>query len=290
MQRDHLLLAALQLTKQPNGMVKQKSNIMINQIFNFFNTTDIYMCIVNTFCSFNDLYTTVLDKFDTGTVSLGCPFCGIKPMDYIRYGYYTRTVIDLEPVLDKNGNIKFSDSSTHQKVSIARIQCTQDGSTHALLFNFLVPYSAYTIRLILFHLYQLYQSGISMESYCERQNISTDKMKDWIDHLATAIPFLQQAGLISTTEEPDSGSENGTAVVEETTDHLTGADYKSKGKKKKTLSYLSIVTRTKRIVGSSVKWFYLNFEAFYKAFLQTFRYVVFQKHASPSNTVYQFWN
>ena len=243
----------------------------------------LYFAVVEKYSSILELYNKVLDLALYKRITrIGCPECGIPAMDFTVHGYYTRYVIDLIPetdennqlVVDKNGNIVFKEYMGKEdriQMKVARIKCKDDGSTHALLFQFVVPYSHYSLRYIIYHIHNMVNSEGSMEAYCNTHGISIKTMREWIKHLEVTIPLLQQVNLIPETDQMDE-SEAEPNAKNQGDDEAT---YDVAGKKALSL----------RIV---IQWIYNHFETFYRAALKYLTRVPFQKHKSPPNTVYQF--
>ena len=139
------------------------------------------MCVVGIFLSIKEIYDQMLlYALGNRVIRIGCPKCGKECMDFTIHGSYLRNVIDLVAQKDENGNTLFGKNgeaifqdyqAEKLKMKITRIKCKDDGSTHALLFNLVVPYGQYSLRYIVYHLHKMIHSEDSMEGYCDKHGI-----------------------------------------------------------------------------------------------------------------------
>ena len=266
-----------------NGLTKKSvppNGDMINQFLNKSNIDMLYFCIIEKFSSITEIYNKVLALvLSNRVVRIGCPKCGSLCMDFTLHGYYSRGVIDLVPcldekgniLLDNDGNVVFKDHLQKEdriSLNVARIKCKEDGSTHALLFNLVVPYKQYSIRYIVYQLYQMIHSGESVEAWCNKHGVSEKNMYKWVKWLEEKIPLLQQLGLIPEMDQINDSDNPGEKGHE---DESVNSNVKNR-------SYL----------GTVIQWIYTHTEQFYRAALKLFNRVIFQEHKSPPNTVHQF--
>lgn len=239
----------------------------------------LFFNVITRFYSIQEIYDSVLEQvLGERIVPIGCPKCGMKAMNFTIHGQYERNVVDLRPLLDENnnpildehGNIIFEDYQGEEnriKMNITRIKCKEDGTTHALLFQLFVPYAQYSLRYIVYHLYQWSKSGTSVEAYCDAHNLSVVNVRKWMKYLEESVPMLQQVGLIPETEQMDESVQDKETTTKPTSEHTEPK-----------ASFLRTVSQ----------WIYQHFEEFYRAVLLYIRRVMFQVHMSPPNTVHQF--
>ncbi len=251
---------------------------MINQFFEKNKIDSIYMCLVDSFQSIKEIYDQMLSyALGERVIRIGCPKCGTLCMDFVVHGSYSRNVIDLVVRKDENGNallgnnggVIFQDYQAEKfSMNITRIKCKGDGSTHALLFNLVVPYGRYSLRYIVYHLREMIHSEESMEGYCNMRGIDVDDMQKWIKWLEENAPLLQQANLIPENDEmaKDDSAENGEDIAH------------SDNRRMKNISFLKII----------IDYLYDEFKTFYKASLAFLGRVMFQRHKNPTNTMHQF--
>jgi hypothetical protein len=251
---------------------------MINHFFENYNIDSIYMCVVGIFLSIKEIYDQMLlYALGNRVIRIGCPKCGKECMDFTIHGSYLRNVIDLVAQKDENGNTLFGKNgeaifqdyqAEKLKMKITRIKCKDDGSTHALLFNLVVPYGQYSLRYIVYHLHKMIHSEDSMEGYCDKHGIDVDDMQKWIKWLEENAPLLQQANLIPENDEmaKDDSAENGEDIAH------------SDNRRMKNISFLKII----------IDYLYNEFKTFYKASLAFLGRVMFQRHKNPTNTMHQF--
>ena len=202
---------------------------MISDSLEKINIDALYLAFIGAFLSFQDLYAKFLDKVLPVLASLvPSPCCGQMPMRYSCYGTYTRTIFDLEPILDTNGmplcdekgNICFKPHEWNekgQKVKIQRILCTDENGkhmhTHALLSLLIVPYSRYSVRFIIYHLYHLAHSEESAEAYAQKNGFSVKLLNKWVRDIENIVPILQQCKIMPETSDIHESGETLSAPV-----------------------------------------------------------------------------
>ena len=144
-------------------------------------------------------------------------------------------------------------------MKIQRIMCVDNdkdcnGHTHAILGPLFVPYSKYSIRYVVYHLYRLFVlfPGMSIEDYCLNNKISVKKMNEWIQWIEDAIPLLVALRFLP----PEC--------------NLGTNDVKGKRAKLK----------------ATMLWFFKKPVSFYSCVLSVLKKVLFQKHRMPPFTRY----
>lgn len=111
-----------------------------------------------------------------------CPACGSAGNLHI-HSYYGRNLIDFI-----NGH------AFHHDITIMRIQCDSCGSTHAILPDFIIPYSSYSLFFILQVLGWYFLRLCSIEKLCEKFSITPKQLYKWVslfhEHKALWLGFL----------------------------------------------------------------------------------------------------
>lgn len=96
-----------------------------------------------------------------------CPCCGVKSACRI-HAYYGRSLVDFV-----NG------TPVRHSLCILRLICTC-GRTHAILPDFIVPYSGYGLFFILRVLAEYFLRVSTVERLCERFSISLSQLHRWL--------------------------------------------------------------------------------------------------------------
>lgn len=114
---------------------------------------------------------------------------------YILWGYYTRErIIDKQPELQEDGTWEYVDIEI-KDFQIQRIMDKRTGRTHAVLCELLVPYKQYSLRYILYHLYQYFSQAVTQEAYCLNEDIEVKTFTLWLKWLKNHISILDALGL-----------------------------------------------------------------------------------------------
>ncbi len=96
-----------------------------------------------------------------------CPFCGAKGSCTI-HAYYDRSLVDF-----------INGSPVRHSLCILRLGCSC-GHTHAILPDFIIPYSSYGLFFILRVLAEYFLHISSVEKLCERFLISQKQLYHWL--------------------------------------------------------------------------------------------------------------
>lgn len=154
--------------------------------------------------SLKDLYEKALSAVWNRTVSISIAETGesIDRTDYILYGTYSRKEIyDIQLLENENGVLEYKEVDITD-LRIQRIQVLSSGETHAVLNDILVPYGRYSIRFILYHLYQCFSQNISFEAYCsEQERFDERTFKTWLIWMKQHITILRGLGLTNDRKE-----------------------------------------------------------------------------------------
>lgn len=97
-----------------------------------------------------------------------CPYCGRKGSCQI-LAYYDRFLIDF-----------INGAPVRHSLCIMRLICTC-GHTHAILPDFIIPYSSYGLFFILRILAEYFLHLSTVEKLCDRFSISLSQLYRWID-------------------------------------------------------------------------------------------------------------
>ena len=124
-----------------------------------------------------------------------------KADDYILYGHYTRNrIIDIEAVVQEDGTVRYEKVIIND-LQIQRIKDKRTGKTHAVLGEILVPYKEYSLRYILFHLWQYFSQSTTQAIYCLDANIDEKMFTQWLKWLRDHITILRELGLTENYSE-----------------------------------------------------------------------------------------
>ena len=163
------------------------------------------MCVVGIFLSIKEIYDQMLlYALGNRVIRIGCPKCGKECMDFTIHGSYLRNVIDLVAQKDENGNTLFGKNgeaifqdyqAEKLKMKITRIKCKDDGSTHALLFNLVVPYGQCSLRYNVYHLHKMIHNGEDIAHSDNRRMKNISFLKIIIDYLYNEFKTFYKASL-----------------------------------------------------------------------------------------------
>ncbi len=96
-----------------------------------------------------------------------CPCCGARGACRI-HAYYGRSLVDF-----------ISGAPVRHSLCIMRLICTC-GHTHAILPDFIIPYSGYGLFFILRVLAEYFLHLSTMEKLCERFSITLSQLRRWL--------------------------------------------------------------------------------------------------------------
>ena len=97
-----------------------------------------------------------------------CPSCH-STGNCINHAYYNRMIIDYI-----NGEIFV------RSVRVLRVICKSCGHTHAILPDFIIPYSSYGLFFVLQVLTRLFLKINTLESLCEKYDVDLKTIRRWI--------------------------------------------------------------------------------------------------------------
>ena len=98
---------------------------------------------------------------------MACPSCGSRG-NCVLHGSYKRVLIDVA-----HGKV------CYDSVEIKRVRCKSCGHTHALLPDYIVPYTTYSLLFILRVLAAHFLGSETVEQLCRRYEISTSMLYEW---------------------------------------------------------------------------------------------------------------
>lgn len=96
-----------------------------------------------------------------------CPFCGAKG-NCAAHGSYQRSLLDIRDSKVSCG-----------RVEIKRVRCESCGHTHAIIPDYIVPYSSYSLFFILRVLAAYFLRLKTVEQLCEQYQISPSTLYQW---------------------------------------------------------------------------------------------------------------
>jgi hypothetical protein len=202
-----------------------------------------------------DLYNSAVKKVISRESSILLACCNlITAISFILYGTYKRNVIDVVLVVTPERKPFYQVRPI--SLRIQRIKCKSKlnkckNNTHALLFDFFVPYGHYSVRFILHFLKLYFDSDKSIEAFCLEEGprlFSEKTFKKWLAWYDTHIELFHVMGIVSSP--------------------------KQKREIRKTC-FKQMITDIAAIIRNS---------------LHTFNFTIFQRHKSPKNTHYSASN
>ena len=98
---------------------------------------------------------------------MACPSCGSRG-NCVPHGSYKRVLIDVE-----------HSKVVYGSVEIKRVRCKSCGHTHALLPDYIVPYTTYSLLFILRVLAAYFLGRETVEQLCQRYEISPSMLYEW---------------------------------------------------------------------------------------------------------------
>ena len=101
-----------------------------------------------------------------------CPCCGARGSCSI-HAYYNRSLVDF-----------IDGAPVRHSLCIMRLICTC-GHTHAILPDFIIPYSGYGLFFILRVLAEYFLRLSTVERLCERFSITLSQLRRWLDLFQT---------------------------------------------------------------------------------------------------------
>lgn len=114
-----------------------------------------------------------------------CPCCGVKGSCSI-HAYYDRSLVDF-----------MGGKPVRHSLCILRLICSC-GHTHAILPDFIIPYSTYGLFFILRTLAEYFLRLFSVERLCERFSITQNQLYCWLELFQ--VQKEEWMGLLSSME------------------------------------------------------------------------------------------
>ena len=128
---------------------------------------NLLLCkIIRIKTSSKSLFDSYMAKFQPHLET--CPVCGSTENCRI-HDYYGRSVIDF-----KSGQQKKSD------LCVLRVFCDSCNHAHAILPDVIIPYSSYSLFLVLRILGEYFAGLYTIEQLCERYGISQNQLFKWV--------------------------------------------------------------------------------------------------------------
>ena len=116
-----------------------------------------------------------------------CPFCHARG-NFVGFGSYQRYAVDMD-----------GEKSVSHQISVRRIKCKNCSHTHALLPDFLVPYSQHSLSFILHVLFEYFLHDKTVEELCSWVQITPSMLYRWkalfLKHRSLWLSVLDQSVL-----------------------------------------------------------------------------------------------
>lgn len=122
-------------------------------------------------------------------------------IEYILYGTYPRKEVIDARVIGYHNGIPEIETQVIQEFRVQRLKHKDCGHTHALMFEWFIPYQKYSIRFVLLHLQRYFSMGTSIEKYCLDNEIPITTFMRWMEWLKENIGLLTETGLVLDKEE-----------------------------------------------------------------------------------------
>ena len=142
------------------------------------NQYKLMIRVFTIFCKLNlkklsaeDMYLAAIQEFSMDKLSsliLPCPICGAKHPLWTYHASYERYLISFE-----NG------STIAYRIIITRLRCSSCKHTHAILPEIIIPYGSYSIIFILSVLRDYYLSHMTIQTLCDKYQISSSTFYAW---------------------------------------------------------------------------------------------------------------
>lgn len=122
-------------------------------------------------------------------------------IDYILYGTYPRKEVIDARITGYHNGIPEIEKLVINQFRVQRLKHKDCGHTHALMFEWFIPYQKYSIRFVLLHLQRFFSMKISIEKYCLENDIPISSFKRWQEWLAKNMELLTEAGIVLDKKE-----------------------------------------------------------------------------------------
>ena len=137
---------------------------------------------------------------------------------YILYGTYTRTVIDARVKGYHNG-IPELETIVIENFRVQRILHKDCGHTHALMFEWFIPYQQYSFRFVLLHLFRYFKTDTTIEAYCLDNTIPIQTFRRWLGWLKENMGLLTEMGLVQDAKENKENIREWICRIKENMEH-----------------------------------------------------------------------
>mgnify|MGYP002624111482 CR=1 FL=1 len=135
----------------------------------------------------------------------------VETIRYILYGCYIRKVVDAVITGYHNGIPDFKIVSI-DKFHVQRLMHTgcrhqeqggqrARGHTHALMFEWFIPYQKYSVRFVLLHLELYFRTGETIEKFCLDHEIPISTFRRWLQWMEENMSHLREMGLVKDRKE-----------------------------------------------------------------------------------------
>jgi len=120
---------------------------------------------------------------------------------YVLYGTYPRKQLIDARVIGYHNGIPELETIVVREFRVQRLMHKDCGHTHALMFEWFIPYQKYSIRFVLLHLHRYFLMGQTIEYYCLENEIPVTVFRRWLEWFRENMPFLTQMGIVRDRNE-----------------------------------------------------------------------------------------
>ena len=125
----------------------------------------LFCKLVNTKKSARELYEEYPGP--SGVQTMLCPVCGSRGNCRV-YAAYQRSLVDME-----GGRVVYA------TITVKRVRCSSCGHTHAVLPDYIIPYTTYSLLFILRVLAVYYLGARTVEEMCRHFSITASMLYQW---------------------------------------------------------------------------------------------------------------
>ena len=121
--------------------------------------------------------------------------------EYIFYGTYPRKKVIDARITGYHNGVPEIETLILKDFKIQRLMHKDCGHTHALMFEWFIPYQNYSIRFVLLHLQRYFLLGDSIEYYCLENEIPVTAFRRWLEWLKENLGILTHMGVVRDRNE-----------------------------------------------------------------------------------------
>jgi hypothetical protein len=124
-------------------------------------------------------------------------------IQYILYGTYIRKKVIDARVTSYADGVPLFEVEEISEFKVQRLKHKECGHTHALMFDWFIPYQRYTVRFALLHLEEYYRNceKLSIETYCLDRMIPVKTFRMWLQWMNENMGLLTEMGVVQNRKE-----------------------------------------------------------------------------------------